>query len=43
LGERNWWAPAVLRRFHERHGLHEAPSVPAGPTAPAPVRERVAL
>jgi RND superfamily putative drug exporter len=27
LGERNWWAPAPLRRFHERFGLHEPPSV----------------
>ena len=38
LGERNWWAPAPLRRFHQRHGLHEAPSVsPAvhGTAAPA--------
>ena len=26
LGERNWWAPAPLRRFYERFGLHEAPS-----------------
>ena len=26
LGERNWWAPAPLRRFHQRYGLHEAPS-----------------
>ena len=26
LGERNWWAPAPLRRFHDRYGLHEAPS-----------------
>jgi RND superfamily putative drug exporter len=26
LGERNWWAPAPLRRFHKRFGLHEAPS-----------------
>ena len=26
LGERNWWAPAPLRRFHERFGLHEAPT-----------------
>ena len=33
LGERNWWAPAPLRRFHDRYGLHEAPSAPA----PAPV------
>jgi RND superfamily putative drug exporter len=29
LGERNWWAPAPLRRFHDRYGLHEAPSVAA--------------
>jgi RND superfamily putative drug exporter len=33
LGERNWWAPAPLRRFHERYGLHEAPSTPAPPGA----------
>jgi RND superfamily putative drug exporter len=26
LGERNWWAPAPLHRFHKRFGLHEAPS-----------------
>jgi RND superfamily putative drug exporter len=26
LGRANWWAPAPLRRFHERFGLHEAPS-----------------
>jgi RND superfamily putative drug exporter len=31
LGERNWWAPAPLRRFHQRHGLHEVPS--ASPAA----------
>jgi RND superfamily putative drug exporter len=38
LGERNWWAPAPLRRFHQRFGLHEAPSVhrPA-PASPVPV------
>jgi RND superfamily putative drug exporter len=30
LGERNWWAPAPLRRFHDRWGLHEAPSATAG-------------
>jgi RND superfamily putative drug exporter len=29
LGERNWWAPAPLRRLHERYGLREAASVPA--------------
>jgi RND superfamily putative drug exporter len=28
LGRANWWAPAPLRRFHERYGLHEAPSIP---------------
>ena len=33
LGERNWWAPAPLRRFHERFGLHEAPSHAPHPTA----------
>ena len=32
LGERNWWAPAPLRRFHDRYGLHEAPSARAPPT-----------
>ena len=26
LGERNWWAPAPLRRFHDRFGLHEPSS-----------------
>jgi RND superfamily putative drug exporter len=26
LGERNWWAPAPLRRLYHRFGLHEAPS-----------------
>jgi RND superfamily putative drug exporter len=31
LGERNWWAPAPLRRFHDRYGLHEAPSSPTPP------------
>jgi RND superfamily putative drug exporter len=28
LGRANWWAPAPLRRFHERFGLHEPPSTP---------------
>jgi RND superfamily putative drug exporter len=22
-GEANWWAPAPLRRFHDRYGLRE--------------------
>ncbi len=38
LGERNWWAPAPLRRFHQRYGLHEAPSAPhAAEPATVPV------
>ena len=36
LGERNWWAPAPLRRFHDRFGLHEAPSAPAAPAPAGP-------
>jgi RND superfamily putative drug exporter len=27
LGAANWWAPAPLRRFHQRFGLREAPEV----------------
>jgi len=27
LGDRNWWAPAPLRRLYDRYGLREAPSV----------------
>ncbi len=43
LGDWNWWAPAPLRRFHDRYGLHEAPSLPVTtPTAvPVPVDARV--
>jgi hypothetical protein len=26
LGGANWWAPAPLRRFYERFGLHEGPA-----------------
>jgi putative drug exporter of the RND superfamily len=29
MGRWNWWAPAPLRRFHRRFGLHETPIVPA--------------
>jgi putative drug exporter of the RND superfamily len=40
LGDANWWAPAPLRRLHQRLGLHEAPAQPAGlsatPAAEAP-------
>jgi RND superfamily putative drug exporter len=32
LGKANWWAPAPLRRLHERLGLHEAPTHPASLT-----------
>ncbi len=32
MGRWNWWAPARLRRLHDRFGLHEAP--------PAPVSDR---
>jgi uncharacterized membrane protein YdfJ with MMPL/SSD domain len=31
LGDWNWWAPAPLRRVHERFGLHEAEQPPAVP------------
>ena len=31
LGEWNWWAPPVLRRVHERFGLHEAGDAPHRP------------
>jgi RND superfamily putative drug exporter len=32
LGKWNWWAPAPLRRLHERIGISEAPAEPALPT-----------
>jgi len=28
MGEWNWWAPAPLRRLHDRIGLHEPPAAP---------------
>jgi RND superfamily putative drug exporter len=37
LGRANWWAPAWLRRVHDRFGLREAPdtvSAPVGPVGP---------
>ena len=34
-GDWNWWAPAPLRRLHERFGISEAP--PAERPAPDPV------
>lgn len=33
LGEWNWWAPAPLRRFHDRFGLHEPVSAVSPPVA----------
>ena len=39
LGEWNWWAPAALRRLHDRIGLAEPP-VRHGPrSTPEPRRE----
>jgi uncharacterized membrane protein YdfJ with MMPL/SSD domain len=35
LGKWNWWAPAPLRRLHERFGISEAAPAPT-PAAPAP-------
>jgi RND superfamily putative drug exporter len=43
LGERNWWAPAPLRRFHDRYGLHEAPSSPLDLTEDADAAELVGI
>jgi len=35
LGKWNWWAPAPLRRLHERFGVSEGGSLPAAePPAP---------
>jgi hypothetical protein len=40
LGPANWWAPAPLRRLHQRLGLHEAhgqtATLAGTPTAKAP-------
>jgi RND superfamily putative drug exporter len=35
LGNANWWAPAPLRRFYARHGLHEGDN-PTSDVHPAP-------
>jgi hypothetical protein len=37
LGPANWWAPAPLRRLHQRLGLHETPAHPASLTGIASV------
>ena len=39
LGHRNWWAPAPLRRLHQRFGLHEAPSESIGTAESAETTE----
>jgi putative drug exporter of the RND superfamily len=31
IGGVNWWAPAALRRVHERFGLHEPSTTPRAP------------
>ncbi|MBL7518071.1 MMPL family transporter, partial [Frankia sp. CNm7] len=40
LGNANWWAPAPLRRFYTRHGLHEPedPSLTVSDLRPAPAQ-----
>jgi uncharacterized membrane protein YdfJ with MMPL/SSD domain len=35
LGKWNWWAPAPLRRLHERIGISESPPEPAPADSPA--------
>jgi RND superfamily putative drug exporter len=34
LGPANWWAPAPLRRLHQRIGLREAPAAPVALASP---------
>jgi len=41
LGRANWWAPAWLRRLHDRVGLREAPAHPAAPAYARPLPEPV--
>jgi RND superfamily putative drug exporter len=37
FGRANWWAPAPLRRLHDRIGMREGPAEPAPAAAPIPV------
>ncbi|MEZ3178664.1 MMPL family transporter [Streptomyces pimonensis] len=37
LGRRAWWAPAPLRKAHDRFGLHEEPAETARPRVPTGV------
>ena len=41
LGRWNWWAPAPLARFWERHGLRESDDVVQLPAAREAVEEPV--
>ena len=48
MGHWNWWAPAPLRRVHERFGLHEPatappPVAPEATGAPAATRQPVSV
>jgi RND superfamily putative drug exporter len=36
-GDANWWAPAPLRRFHDRYGLREGDHLPAPVLVTSPV------
>jgi RND superfamily putative drug exporter len=39
-GDANWWAPAPLRRFHDRYGLREGDAAPPA-APPEPERELI--
>ncbi len=41
LGDWNWWAPAPLRTFHARYGLHEAPSAPISAPVLVPIARHI--
>jgi RND superfamily putative drug exporter len=41
-GRANWWAPAPLRRLHDRFGIREAPAALSPAAAPEPAFERAA-
>lgn len=39
LGHRNWWAPRLLKRLHQRMGLSEVDAGPGGPSTAAGAAE----
>ncbi|HLM63393.1 MAG TPA: MMPL family transporter [Acidimicrobiales bacterium] len=41
-GRANWWAPAPLRRIHDRFGIREAPTALVTEAAPEPAIEQAA-